>query len=160
MPVGPQRFDPSALARGEEVDVATEDLATHPNIWRDERDPKLGGLGAGINQRGLDAMVPGHRVNLAEGQFADIDTYFSELAHSMKTHGQKEPMILSKQPDDTYWLSEGNHRLAAAQRHGIPTVRVQRGPTLRENERFAGIDATMSVRGPTAAPIERSKRRR
>jgi len=153
-------FDPSSLRAGEEVDVPTHELASHPEIWRDERDPKLGGTGAGMNQRGMDAMVPGHRLNLSPGQFADADTYFAELAHSMTTHGQKEPMILAKQSDDTFWLSEGNHRLTAALRHDIPTVRVRRGPTMNTVERFAGVDATMSVRGPTEAPIERSKRRK
>ena len=121
------QFHPDSLGVGEETTVSPDELL-HPQIIRDERDPKLGGIGGGgMNQRGMDAMVPGHRLNMSEDQFADTDAYFSELAHSMVTHGQQQPLMLHRQPSGIYWLGEGNNRLAAARRHGIGELRVKRG---------------------------------
>lgn len=109
-----------------------------------------------MNQRGMDTVVPGHRLSMAEGEYADIDTYLGELGHSMATQGQQNPIILARQPDQTFWIAEGNHRLAAAMRAGLPTVRVTRGGDFRENQRSEEIESSASVRGPSENPVARA----
>lgn len=47
------------------------------------------------------------------------DEYIEGIANSMKAHGQQHPGILISE-EGGFWLGEGNHRLAAARRHGLP----------------------------------------
>jgi hypothetical protein len=51
-------------------------------------------------------------------------------------------------------MAEGNHRLAAAERYGLETVKVQRGATYEEQMRGSGIPSTASRRGPRTGTPE------
>jgi hypothetical protein len=59
-----RQFDPHKLAYGEEVTVDPEEFAAHPDIRRDERDPRLGGRGAPFRDDVMDEMVPEHGMEL------------------------------------------------------------------------------------------------
>ena len=120
------RLDLDSIKVDEVVEVAPDSL-NNPNVWHDTRDPKLGGAGAPPNARGMDALVPGHRTNLGKGERLSDSDYLDELGYSMRTQGQRDPIEIHKQPDGSWWIGEGNHRLAAAMREGLPTVKVKRG---------------------------------
>ena len=115
------QFDPHTLRKGDEVEVPTAALTGHTGTWFDERDPDHGGR-----------------------SYTDID----KLGQSMRSEGQQEPIILSKQPDDTFWVAEGNHRIAAALRHDIGTLKVTRGGDYAQLQRGEGIESTASRLGP------------
>jgi len=125
--------DLERLAVGDVVDMSPADL-DDIRIWHDVR---AGDDIDGLNARGMEAMVPGHRLGAGKG--ATGDEFLDELAYSMSTKGQQQPIELRKQPDGTWWIGEGNHRVAAANRSGMPSLKVTRGPDLREMERGVGV---------------------
>ena len=122
----------------------------HPDIWHDERDPKYGGSNnTGFNQEVMDRIAPGNRLKLDKGESATGDQYLDELGHSMATHGQKDPAVLIKQSDGSWWLGEGNHRFAAAERAGLPiSVR-------READQSASYEPWRRTNGPDNEPLSR-----
>lgn len=123
------RFSPYRLEYGEEVEVDPDDLV-RPYIRLNERDPRRGGSGAGgWRNQFMDEFIPGHGKELVGGPDHTMsqDDYIDALANSMRTHGQLEPGWLMDEPEAKYkrwgsdfWLGEGNHRLAAARRAGMP----------------------------------------
>ena len=120
----------------------------HPDIWHDERDPKYGGSNdIGYNQEVMNRAVPGNRLKLDEGEHATGDQYLDELSHSMATNGQKDPALLRKQSDGSWWLGEGNHRFAAAERAGLP-ISVKRGTDVTG-------EPWRSTNGPDNEPLSR-----
>ena len=136
------------LREGEVIEVPLADLLNRPDVWFDERDSRYGGWGVGPNQRGLDAWVPEMGRILAEGERIGGDEWIDMLGQSILTEGQREPIILSRQPDGTYWVGEGNHRLAAMERAGIETVKLKRGADYRSQMRGEGTKSTTARLGP------------